>query len=113
MRIFMLISHKKQFIYTKTIKTAGTSVESYFEKFCMPEGDWEFARTREEYVGKEGIIGYRGIEARGKKWRNHMSAIEIRNNIGKAIWDSYFKFCVIRNPFDKLVSRFFFLRNEQ
>ena len=109
----MLISHKKQFIYTKTAKTAGTSVESYFEKFCMPEGEWEFSHAREEYVSKEGIIGYRGNDARGKKWVNHMSALEIRNNIGNSIWNSYFKFCVIRNPFDKIISAFFFVEEQK
>ena len=100
----MLISHINQFIYTKTAKTAGTSVESYFEKFCMPEDEWEFSHARDEYVSKEGIIGYRGNDARGKKWVNHMSALEIRNNIGNSIWNSYFKFCVIRKyPLDFFV----------
>lgn len=109
----MLISHKNQFIYTKTEKTAGTSIESYFEKFCMPEDDWEFSHAREEYVSEDGIIGYRGNDARGKQWVNHMSALEIRNKIGNSIWNSYFKFCVIRNPFDKLISGFFFVEEQK
>ena len=104
----MLVSHRKKFIYTKTIKTAGTSVESYFEKYCMAVGDWEFAHQRDEYVSDAGIIGYRGADSRNSTWYNHMSASEIREKIGIQIWDSYFKFCVIRNPFDKLVSQFFF-----
>jgi hypothetical protein len=108
----MLISHRKRFIYTKTVKTAGTSVESYFERYCMPEGSWEFCHSREEYVSPEGIIGYRGTNPRGKKWANHMPASEIRQKIGHATWDAYFKFCVIRNPFDKLVS-FFYFREKQ
>jgi hypothetical protein len=56
----MLIGHRKKFIYTKTAKTAGISIESYFENFCMPENTWKFSNSREEYVSKEGIIGYRG-----------------------------------------------------
>jgi hypothetical protein len=31
----MLVSHLKKFIFTKTKKTAGTSVESVFEPYCM------------------------------------------------------------------------------
>jgi hypothetical protein len=108
----MLISHRKRFIYTKTFKTASTSVESYFEKYCMAEGSWEFRHGREEHISAEGIIGYRGPNARGKTWSNHMPASEIRQKIGHSMWDTYFKFCVIRNPFDKLVSRFYF-RDEQ
>ena len=31
-----LISNKKKFIYIKNKKVAGTSIESYFEKYCIP-----------------------------------------------------------------------------
>lgn len=105
----MLISFKKQFIYTKTFKTAGTSVESYFEKYCMPDGEWEFSHMREQHVSESGIVGYRGINSEGKAWFNHMSAEAIRASIGNSIWENYFKFCVIRNPFDKVISGFHFL----
>lgn len=108
----MLISHRKKFIYTKTVKTAGTSVESYFERYCMPEGEWEFSHTREQYVNSEGIIGQRGGDIKGKEWFNHMSAADISEKIGSHIWNSYFKFCVVRNPFDKLVSFFYFLEKQ-
>ena len=56
----MLVSHRYKFIFTKTVKTAGTSIESYFEKYCMPEGEWKESHNREEYVSETGIIGYRG-----------------------------------------------------
>ncbi len=102
----MLISHRKQFIFTKTIKTAGTSVESYFEQYCMPEGEWHESHTRDEYISEAGIIGYRGLSPGGSIWYNHMSAERICDLISQDIWDCYFKFTVVRNPFDKLISRF-------
>ena len=102
----MLISHRKQFIFTKTIKTAGTSVECYFEKFCMPEDKWEFSHSRDEYESETGIIGYRGHDATGKKWHGHMSAKKIKNLLGDEIWNNYFKFTIVRNPFDKVISNF-------
>lgn len=85
----MLISHRKKFIYTKTVKTAGTSVESYFEQYCMPEGEWEFSHAREQYVREAGVIGYRGGDSAGKQWFNHMPAVDIRDKTGNQIWDSY------------------------
>lgn len=109
----MLISHRKKFIYMKTVKTAGTSVESFFERYCMPEGEWVFSHGREEYESDSGVIGYRGSNPEGKKWRNHMSAIEIKNLIGNDIWTSYYKFCVIRNPYDKVLSAYFFFNNNK
>lgn len=104
----MLVSHRKKFIYTKTVKTASTSVESYFEPYCMADGQWTFAHHRDQYVGAEGIVGYRGPDAAGKVWFNHMSAAEIRSRVGAEVWAAYYKFCVVRNPFDKLVSWFYF-----
>jgi hypothetical protein len=108
----MLVSHRKRFIYTKTIKTAGTSVEVYFEPYCMPEGSWEFSHHREEHVSEAGIIGYRGPRQHRPQvqWWNHMSAAAIRERLGKEVWNSYFKFCVIRNPFDKAISVFHFAK---
>lgn len=103
----MLVSHRKKFVYTKTVKTAGTSVKSFFEKFCMPDGEWAFQRGREQYVSETGIIGFRGNDHTGRKWYNHMPALEVKNNLGPEIWNSYFKFCCIRNPWDKMVSAFF------
>jgi len=103
----MLISHRYKFIYTKTVKTAGTSVESYFERFCMPEGEWTPAHFREKYESPAGIIGYRGSEPVGdRKWYNHMPAERIKTQIGDETWKRYFKFCVIRNPFEKALSAF-------
>ncbi|MES0489290.1 MAG: sulfotransferase family 2 domain-containing protein [Leptospirales bacterium] len=111
----MLISHRKKFIFTKTVKTAGTSVESYFEKYCMPEGEWSLSHSRQMYVSEHGIIGNRGKAGRSalvklifphEQWHEHMSAGQIKTQIGNDVWESYFKFSTMRNPFDKLVSRY-------
>lgn len=106
----MLISHRKNFIFTKTVKTAGTSVECYFERYCMPEGTWKKSHSREVYISNTGIIGYRGKFNTGKKYYNHMSAKMIRDTIGKDIWDRYFKFTIVRNPYDKVISAYYFHR---
>lgn len=107
----MLVSHRKKFIYTKTIKTGGTSVESYFEKYCMPEGSWEFTHGRDEYISESGIIGFRGTQdeklEKKPEWYNHMPASIIKTKLGDSIWNEYFKFCVIRNPYEKVLSAFF------
>jgi hypothetical protein len=104
----MLASHRYKFIYTKTMKTGGTSVESYFEPFCMKSGEWSLQHLRDEYVSESGIIGCRGDDPpQGSTWWNHMSAAEIRNKIGEEVWSNYYKFCVIRNPFEKAVSAFY------
>ncbi len=102
----MLVSHRKRFIFTKTAKTAGTSVESYFEPYCMPDGSWELSHSREETVSEAGIVGYRGPKPAGRTYYNHMPASAIRAAVGEDIWSRYCKFTVVRNPYDKLISGF-------
>lgn len=109
----MLVSHRKSFIFTKTVKTAGTSVESYFERWCMPEGEWKQLHVRDEHISDAGIIGERSARPSNARWYNHMSAYNIRKQLGHDIWDEYFKFTVVRNPFDKLVSGFFMFNRPQ
>ena len=105
----MLVSHRHRFIYTKTRKTASTSVESYFEPYCMAEGEWALSHNREQYVSASGIIGQRGMGP-GYQWWNHMPAQAIRDQLDPAVWASYYKFCVVRNPFDRMISMFYFRR---
>lgn len=104
----MLVSHRKKFIYTKTAKTAGTSVESYFEQYCMPEGEWKEEHSRDMHVSDAGVIGFRGAnKPKEIEWFHHMSAKKIKEQLGDEIWNSYLKFCVVRDPFDKAVSAFY------
>jgi hypothetical protein len=42
-----------------------------------------------------------------------MPAREIRDRLGPEKWSSYFKFCVVRNPFDKAVSNFYYTTGEK
>lgn len=109
----MLVSHGYQFIYTKTLKTASTSVEAYFEQFCVEKGAANLARVREESVSAAGIVGYRGPgKPEGCRWWNHMPAAQIRDQLGEDLWTRYFKFCVIRNPYEKAISAFYFGRSQ-
>jgi hypothetical protein len=104
----MLISHLYKFIYLKTVKTGGTSVEIYFEPYCVapgtPAGDRHF---REAESSQFGVIAPRGDPIPNDPILHpHMSASRIREITGEALWNEYYKFSVVRNPFDKVVSQF-------
>ena len=106
-----LISNKKKFIYIKNVKVAGTSIESYFEKYCIPyDKDYKQSHQTDYLETEYGIRTSRNCGSEGTL-QNHSSVHQIKNYIGNEKFNSYFKFCVIRNPYDKMVSYYFFLKN--
>jgi hypothetical protein len=109
----MLVSHPKQFIYFKTKKTASTSVEIFFEPYCVPDGHVPQHSTGQR-ISPIGIVGSRREgTARGDMFFNHMPAIMLLERIGLSRFNAYFKFCNVRNPFDKMMSRFWWVLSER
>lgn len=104
-----LVSHRKQFIFVHINKAGGTSITSVVGKF----EEWSLAKRM-----------YRGIERRylSRKFKsftccglhffgNHASALVVREALGYELYDRYYKFAVVRNPWDREVSRYFYARN--
>lgn len=90
----MIISHRYRFIFVKTIKTAGTSIEVYLSPHC---GGQDILTPVQPPV--------EGHEPRNAgRFYNHFSAWGIRQVVPPELWQDYFKFCVERNPWDKTVS---------
>jgi hypothetical protein len=105
----MLLSKKYRFIYFKTYKTASTSTEIYFEKYCLPE-DYEYKEShwRDCLITDSGIIGGRG-NVNKETYYNHIPADELVLKLGEDVFYSYYKFANVRNPFDSLVSDYYFV----
>jgi hypothetical protein len=109
----MLISHQKKFIFTKTIKTASTSVEFLFEPFCLNEETNQLLHSGEEIICSSGVVGARGKSAKAAIWYNHMPLKKIEELMDASQFSEYFKFTTIRNPFDKMVSLFKYLERRK
>lgn len=119
----MIISHKYKFIFIKTYKTAGTSIEVYFSQLAgekdilTPIYPLEENHFPQHYKGwfdplKESQKFHFSLKNRLKefvlrrKFYNHIPAFLVKERITPNIWNSYFKFCVERNPWDKAVSHY-------
>lgn len=126
----MIISHEHEFIFIKNEKTAGTSVEIALSKYCgasdvltpiSPEDE----ATREE-LGHRTAQNYaipfsqytrgdwlRFVYTRDRmRFHSHDPATRIRKYTPDRVWDRYFKFCFERNPWDKVVSFYFWRTRE-
>lgn len=122
----MIISHKHKFIFLKTNKTAGTSVEIALSKFCGPDdvitpitpedeqtrldmgfrGAQNYMLPKSQYKLKNYLrLWTQGVEKR--VFFNHMTAAEAMEHIDPEVWDSYYKFCFTRNPWDRFVSMYY------
>jgi len=109
----MLISHQYEFIYIKNIKVAGSSVENYFQPLCMNNiENYDFKEDRTDFhKSNVGVVSARknSKEKMDNVYKNHMSLEKI---IEIAKCKHYYKFCVVRNPFDQLISYYFFVKRK-
>lgn len=108
----MIVSHNNKFIFLKNTKTAGTSIEIMLSQFCGPNDiitpiahEDELLRNR---MGFRGVQNSKPLHLLPKGYFNHAPAWYIKTHIGDRIWNSYFKFCIERNPFDKAISRYYY-----
>lgn len=128
----MIISYHSNFLFIKTRKTGGTSLEIALSKHCGPKDIITPISKPDELTRR--MLGYRcrqnyrkklkecnsseiyrkflkGISA--KKFFNHISAPEVYTKIPTDMWERLFKFTIERNPWDKTISRFYWKNQAQ
>lgn len=102
----MIVSHVHKFIFVKTEKTAGTSIEIGLSKFCGEHDVVTKIALKDEKTRKD--LGFTGPQNYAEhEFFNHMPSTTIRKKIGEDIWRDYFTFTFERNPFDRAISAFY------
>jgi hypothetical protein len=121
----MIVSHSRKFIFLKTRKTAGTSLEIALSKYCGPDdilapidvdegmrcavsgrGAQNYARPFGQLTPTQ-MVRYLRRGERVALFTEHMTAVAAMKRLDPEVWNGYFKFTIVRNPFDRLLSRFF------
>ncbi len=130
----MIISHKYKFIFVKTAKTAGTSIEVFLDEYCgdddilTPFAFPEPGHRPRNYRGffnpisaikddiQSGMFSLKNTKDilvdffQLKKFHHHIPARVIKGRIPEEIWKGYYKFTVVRNPWEKIISGWFYYK---
>lgn len=104
----MIISHKHKFIYFANGKCASSTIENALVKY----NDDDRIRIDDLGYGKKGIWCKKKLNSK-KHIKNlwgcnteHVPPFLVKEELGK-IFDEYFKFSFVRNPYSWIVSQYF------
>jgi len=126
----MIVSHENKFIFLKTRKTAGTSIEIGLSRLCGSKDIITPVLPEDESIRKS--LGYPGpqnyylplrnytlrnwarllIRGKPQQYFNHQTAELVCEFLGREVWESYFKFCFERNPWDKAISLYYWMTKD-
>jgi len=96
----MFISHKYRFIFIKTRKTAGSSIEKFLRDVHEDPLDYVHAGMPPENLKPVNL-------KKTKKKKIEHAGWKLISKIYPVEWKSYYKFTIERNSWDKVVSTYF------
>lgn len=99
----MIVSHRHKFIFFKTRKTAGSSLQVALAEHCGPND----IITGQYRLGIDDNSHSAGLNMnKFCSTHPHPELAQVKLFLGEEVWNSYFKFAFVRNPFDIAVSRY-------
>jgi chondroitin 4-sulfotransferase 11 len=97
----MPINHNLKCIFIHIPKAGGSTIERMLDMEVLDEQG--FANVHDD----NRLFGRIQDGSKNRYLSNHLqhlTAHEVKQRVGEAIWDEYFKFAIVRNPWDRMVS---------
>lgn len=91
-----MISHKHKCIFVHIPKCAGTSIEMLLEPDVMVNTP----------LGRKHLFGIDDSPPSGPIVLQHLTADQVKNRIENHVYNEYFKFTFVRNPYAKCFSEY-------
>jgi hypothetical protein len=119
----VIVSHSRKFVFLKSTKVAGSTVQSILALICGPRdiitqssrdreipelqsvvaGNYRVPFTWAPKIVLGSVLNGHGLP----RFREHETAKRVHKLMPARLWNSYTKIVVMRNPFDRMVSWYF------
>lgn len=100
----MLISDSHQFVFVHIRKAAGTSLRQILGQVAIKKND----RLWNKLLSRNGLA----INYRRYSFRKHANLIEAQRSMPSEKFENYFKFAIVRNPWERLVSEYEYIKTQ-
>ena len=91
----MIVSHRHRFVFFAVPRTGTHAVRAALRAFLGDE-DWQQQSLTEQVRLPVPALAQAG--------HGHLTLRQVRAHLPETVWRDYFKFAIVRNPYDRFVS---------